>query len=170
MDLATLSCALAAWIGCSKYLDLIMHYILRSAIDEDFEFIYTVVKSTMRDYVEAIWGWDERTQRRIHEIRWNPFENMVIVVNGEDAGRLSVDSYDDHVHLNNIQILPEFQGQGLGTQIIQDILNRAGNRPVRLRVLRGNPAKQLYERLGFRVVRESEERFWMEWTSDSPNP
>lgn len=147
-----------------------MRYSLRPATDNDYEFMYTVLKRTMRDYVEVIWGWDERVQRRIHEIRWNPADNQIIVVDGQDVGRLSVDTYDDHVHLNNIQILPEFQGQGLGTAIIQDILRNAGSKPVRLRVLRGNPAKRLYERLDFKVIRESEERFWMEWVSDNSSP
>lgn len=147
-----------------------MEYSLRPATDEDYEFMYTVSKRTMREYVEAIWGWDERMQRRMHEVSWNPDHYQVIVVDGQDAGRLSVDAYDTYLYLNNIQILPEFQGRGLGTQIIRDMLTSAGDRSVKLRVLRGNPAKRLYERLGFKVVRESEERFWMEWSTDNPNP
>ncbi len=144
-----------------------MEYILRPATNEDYEFMYTVSKRTMREYVEAIWGWDERTQRRMHHVSWNPGNYQVIVVDGHDAGRLSVDTYDTYLYLNNIQILPEFQGRGLGTRIIQDILTSAGNKSVKLRVLRGNPAKRLYERLGFKVVRETDERFWMEWTGDN---
>jgi hypothetical protein len=39
----------------------------------------------------------------------------------------------------------------------------AQERPVRLRVLRVNPAQRLYLRLGFVITDESPERLTMEW-------
>jgi ribosomal protein S18 acetylase RimI-like enzyme len=60
--------------------------------------------------------------------------------------------------------LPEFQRDGIGTELVRRMLQRAKELdvPVRLRVLRVNPAKRLYERMGFVVTSEEPERFYMQ--------
>jgi ribosomal protein S18 acetylase RimI-like enzyme len=56
--------------------------------------------------------------------------------------------------LLQLQILPEHQRKGSGTQIVQSVLLEAkvARVPVVLIVLKSNPAKRLYKGLGFRVV------------------
>ncbi|WP_155803362.1 GNAT family N-acetyltransferase [Bordetella sp. FB-8] len=53
--------------------------------------------------------------------------------------------------LVQIQLLPEHQGQGIGERLIRGLLDdaRQAGLPVALSVLHGNPARRLYERLGF---------------------
>ena len=53
----------------------------------------------------------------------------------------------------DIALLPEMRGTGLGTAILTDLL-AAETRPVQLQVERTNPARRLYERLGFALVEE----------------
>jgi len=62
-----------------------------------------------------------------------------------------------------IQIAPDFQRQGLGEQALQTILDAADTQglPVSLAVLKANPAKRLYDRLGFAVVSETDIEFLM---------
>lgn len=51
--------------------------------------------------------------------------------------------------------MPDYQGQGLGTAVILDVIGQAASRrlPVELSVVPANPrAKHLYERLGFVVT------------------
>jgi ribosomal protein S18 acetylase RimI-like enzyme len=60
--------------------------------------------------------------------------------------------------LSQIQLEPDMQGRGIGKRLIRTFLDhpdRSGQ-PVRLLVLHGNPARRLYERLGFREVQVSE--------------
>jgi len=40
---------------------------------------------------------------------------------------------------------------------------RAAGKPVALRVLKPNPARRLYERLGFEIICETPERCFMRW-------
>jgi ribosomal protein S18 acetylase RimI-like enzyme len=70
---------------------------------------------------------------------------------------------ESEVILANIRVTPAQQGQGLGTAIIANILEEArqANLAVRLRVLKVNPARGLYERLGFRVVEETPTHYVM---------
>jgi len=83
-------------------------------------------------------------------------EDQIIIVDGRDVGRLAVDRYPDRINLRLIEILPEYQGRGIGTAIIQDILDEARQAkiPVTLMVLSINPAQRLYERLGFAAIEE----------------
>ena len=55
-------------------------------------------------------------------------------------------------------VLPEFQRRGIGTKLIAELVSRAQQRhvPVQLRVLKCNPARVLYERLGFQLAGETE--------------
>ncbi len=73
---------------------------------------------------------------------------------GEPLGRLLVAARRDAIHLVDIALLARARGQGIGTQLLCDLLEEGARRslPVRLQVRPGNPAFQLYTRLGFRLI------------------
>jgi ribosomal-protein-alanine N-acetyltransferase len=60
----------------------------------------------------------------------------------------------DEIHINNVAIRPPYRGQGLGTALMDRVLEAArglGARRATLEVRASNlPALRLYERLGFR--------------------
>ena len=59
------------------------------------------------------------------------------------------------LNVHEIQCLPEFQGKGLGTAVLQHVIEQGARRalPVTLSVVPANPrARRLYERLGFEVT------------------
>jgi len=109
----------------------------------------------MRDYVAAVWGWDERVQREHHARAFKPRHWRIIMVNGTDAGMLSVEYRPDEVYLSRIELLPGHQGRGIGTRIIGMLLADAGRRghDLVLDVLAVNErARALYRRLGLTEV------------------
>lgn len=127
-------------------------YTLREAKQGDFQSLYDIHKSAMHDYVDAVWGWDERDQSRRFREYFDRGGLQVIVVNGEDAGFLHVVHTEDDVDVVNIEIAPPHQGRGIGTSVLTDIISRARdeNVSVSLRVLKINEgARRLYERMGF---------------------
>jgi GNAT superfamily N-acetyltransferase len=141
---------------------------LRPAMREDGPFLYQLLVATMREYVEPLWGWDKEWQETYF---WARFEadlesgrRQIVVRDGEDIGVLVVEERADEILLSQIYILPTHQGQGIGTALIRSVLHRGAELglPVRLRVLRGNPARRLYERLGFAVTEETDTRTYME--------
>jgi ribosomal protein S18 acetylase RimI-like enzyme len=137
---------------------------LRPASVEDYDFLYALQRATYRDYVIQTWGrWDEAWQQDYFRSHFDPAQEQIIVVDGQDAGALSVDRRPDELFLANIQILPAYQNRGLGTALIRQLLTEAQARgvPLALHVLRVNPARWLYERLGFRVVEETPTHFVM---------
>jgi len=133
-----------------------MKYSLRPATAEDFEFIFQLNKTNMRKYVEVLRGWNDEAERAEKHRYFRPGHDQIIVIDGKDAGILVVDRSPTNLHLTHIELLPDYQGHGTGTVIIGDLLEEARQAQVAatLMVLTLNPARRLYERLGFRVVGE----------------
>lgn len=127
-------------------------YALRPATPDDFDFLFTLHRSAMRQYIETIWGWNDDWQQEYFRRKFDPAARQVVQVEGRDAGVVVVERRPDEVYLGLIELLPEYQGRGIGTQIVNDIKAAAhgAGLPMALHVLRSNdPARRLYERLGF---------------------
>lgn len=73
----------------------------------------------------------------------------IILLSGAPVGLLKVVRSPDNWDLVQIQILPEKQGKGFGSTILS--------------VLKANPARHLYERLGFRIVGENAQAYDMQF-------
>ncbi len=140
---------------------------VRPATEEDAAFAYRVLETTMRSYAEATWGiWNEAAARDAMLEDARASRSSIIDIDGAAAGLLRVDTLATNLQLEQIFLLPEHQRGGVGTKLVVRLQEDARrlNLPLRLRVLRVNPAKRLYERLGFRVVDETPERIFMEYT------
>ncbi|MEG2048577.1 MAG: GNAT family N-acetyltransferase, partial [Comamonas sp.] len=59
-----------------------------------------------------------------------------------------------HIHVIDIALLPNFQSRGLGTALMEAVMQsaRAQGKGVRLRVSRHNRAMDWYGRLGFHAT------------------
>jgi ribosomal protein S18 acetylase RimI-like enzyme len=136
---------------------------LRPTTIEDMDFLFDLHKAAMGDYVDQTWGWDDDWQREHFLNKFKPGMEQVILLEGETIGVISVERRQDEVFLGKISIHPRYQKSGIGTQLIQAVLDDAQDEglPVGLRVLKVNPARGLYERLGFEIVGESETHFMM---------
>jgi ribosomal-protein-alanine N-acetyltransferase len=89
----------------------------------------------------------------------NPDVSFLYVLRVPEKGIVAFCSFWlvlDEVHINNLAVLREFQGQGLGTAILEHAIEAAAKRGANratLEVRRSNaPARRLYERLGFEVA------------------
>jgi ribosomal protein S18 acetylase RimI-like enzyme len=128
---------------------------LRPATSADDELCYQLHCAAMRPYIEAIWGWDEATQRDFHNRGFDPDHTQIITVDGHDAGVLIVDHQPAQIYLARIELHPDYQSQGIGSRLIQRLLHEAAThrQPLILDVLTVNSrAYRLYQRLGFHEV------------------
>jgi len=139
-------------------------YTLRPATPADFDFLFALHRAAMRAYIEPIWGWHEDWQLEYFREKYDSRQRQIIQVEGQDVGVLVVERRADELYLGLIELLPAFQGRGIGAAIIRGLIAqaRAEGRPLELHVLRTNaPARRLYERLGLRVVAEEPNRYRM---------
>jgi GNAT superfamily N-acetyltransferase len=141
-------------------------YALRQAIRDDEPFLYELHREAMRDYVEITWGWNEAWQRTHFATHYSPLHNAVIVRTGSlpaDVGRLSLTRHWRSIFLRDIELAADERGHGIGSAIIGAVIALAeySDRYVELNVLACNPARHLYARLGFRVIRDDGARLRM---------
>jgi ribosomal protein S18 acetylase RimI-like enzyme/8-oxo-dGTP pyrophosphatase MutT (NUDIX family) len=139
----------------------ITNYRMRPATAADYTFLYNLKVACLKAYVAATWGWNEAFQQAHFAAQFDPHQSQIITVDGQDAGQLQVEYRPDVIFLAGLYILPGYQGRGLGTAVIRDLLTEAGRRPVALQVLKVNPAGRLYQRLGFRVTGETDTHYQM---------
>ncbi len=80
----------------------------------------------------------------------------VIEANGRGVGRLYRTMLGDEVRIVDIALLAEWCGQGIGGRLLAGVLAEADRegRAVSLHVEHWNPARRLYDRLGFLPVKE----------------
>lgn len=130
--------------------------VLRPASSLDIGFCWRLHEATLRCYVEATWGhWDEADQRRRFGAWFEPARLRIVEVDGARVGFLKVDADAARVTLLSIAVDPAHQRRGIGTWLVRRVVDEAGSRPVRLQVLKVNPARRLYERLGFVEVADT---------------
>jgi ribosomal protein S18 acetylase RimI-like enzyme len=140
-----------------------MDYRLRQATRADHDFLYRLHVAAMKEIVAQVWGWDDAWQERFFADGFDPAPARIIVVGGQDVGVIAVQWSDVDAYLVDIEIFPEYQGRGLGASVLRGVIAEADARtlPVRLQVLKVNPARRLYERLGFVVTGETETHYLM---------
>jgi len=132
-----------------------MKIALRAATEADYAWLYHLHELTMRDVIERTWIWDDVWQRQDFARRVRDYLAFVIEHEDRDIGGLVVETRPDSTHIHEVQILPVFQGRGVGSAVIQQVIAEAARRgvPVTLSVALANSrARRLYERLGFQVI------------------
>ena len=136
----------------------------RAASDADLDLIYQIVRDALGPYVVQTWGaWDDAAQRKRFDEVTRAQDHSILELDGQPIGCVCCREMDGELRLIRLMILPAYQNRGIGTQILREILAFADHRrlPVRLRVLRVNPARRLYERHGFVMGQASETHYTM---------
>jgi GNAT superfamily N-acetyltransferase len=159
-----------------------MSTVLRPALPEDESLLLEVYASTRADELQLVpWSDEEKrafvqlqfTAQSRHYTQYFPAAQWLIITTAAaPIGRLIIDRAGKEILLMDIALLPPYRNQGIGTALIRDLLDEAerADRPVRLHVEFFNPARRLYERLGFTQIGESGVHFEMEWRPMAERP
>lgn len=141
-----------------------MKYNLRPANREDIYWLDPFYERIMRPYVELTHEWNPTVFRE----NFNPANSQIIQVDGKDIGLYKYQIKDGALFLWDIQLDESFRNQGIGSDLIFRLKAEAERiaLPIRLRVLKGNPAFHLYRRHGFYTLEELDYCFEMEWNAN----
>jgi ribosomal protein S18 acetylase RimI-like enzyme len=135
---------------------------LRPAHGDDEAFLFELRKATMTEHLARA---GEPTDDAEHRARLlHRYDTArVICIDGAPAGLLKAHRTDAEWVVVQLQITPALQGRGIGERALRTVLRaaQADALPVTLKVLKGNPAKRLYDRLGFEIVGEDDAQFYM---------
>jgi ribosomal protein S18 acetylase RimI-like enzyme len=151
---------------------------LRPYRADDQEFLFKLYAST-RMHEIAGFGWPAAqqemflrmqfdAQRRSYEAAYPEAEHEIIERDEQPIGRMMVFRNEDSTLLVDIALFTEHRGLGIGGQLIRDLVQQCSRDrvPLRLQVLKANPALRLYERLGFRRTGEDQMYIQMERRPD----
>lgn len=140
-------------------------YSIRPAQKDELDALYAIHRAAMETYVSQTWGpWDDAFQRDFFANHW-PELRLAVDVDGVLAGFLDLDETPERIWVENLELGPAHHGRGIGSAILVSVQQRAAlhRQPVGLQVLKVNPARRLYERLGFLQTGETETHYQMTW-------
>lgn len=139
---------------------------LRPAEPGDTELLFQIYASTRQEEL-AVVPWDAATKEAFLRQQFTaqdtfyratfPDATYDLIVNGDEVlGRLYVDQGEQIWRVLDIALLPDHRGSGIGTGLLGEILAQAtqAGKPVQVHVERFNPARHLYDRLGFSEIED----------------
>ena len=148
---------------------------LRSMTVADLPFLYQVYAGTRaEELAQTAWTAEQKTaflqqqfsaQHDYYQANYPTAQFQVIEQQGKPIGRLYVDRWADQIRIMDIAVLPDQRGHGVGTQLLEAILNegRQAGLPVTVHVERFNPALRWYERLGFQIAEDKGVYYFLKW-------
>jgi len=143
-----------------------MSITLRDALPDDDPFLYEVYASS-REQELALVPWTEEqrkafllmqcnAQHSYYRAQYPDATHSIILRDDIRLGRLYVLRDKDAIRILDITILPEYRGAGVGTSLLQPLLEEAdqSKRSVQIYVETFNPSQRLFQRLGFKPIAE----------------
>lgn len=134
----------------------------KKATAQDIEFLLWLRKETMVEhYINA--GKEVNEESLLNRINYQFEYAKIILLKNQQIGLLKIAEQDNEIEIFQIQIAPNHQNKGIGSQIIQSIRKEASVKkiPVKLSVLKVNKAQTLYQNLGFEIYDENEFSYFM---------
>jgi ribosomal protein S18 acetylase RimI-like enzyme len=139
---------------------------LRPVEDADRPFLVELYGSTREEELAQV-DWDGPTRRAFVEHQFAAQDSAyrgnypgatldVIEVDGAPAGRLYVHRGPSDIRIMDIALAPPFRGRGIGASLLRSLMDEAdaSGRKLSIHVEMNNPARSLYDRLGFRPAGE----------------
>ncbi|WP_151476941.1 GNAT family N-acetyltransferase [Streptomyces albicerus] len=129
---------------------------IRAAADSDVESVAELRAAVLRDDLERLGRFDEHRVRQRLRDGFVPAYTRVIEVDGVFAGCVTLRPAEDAHWLEHFYLALRLQGRGIGSAVLSGLLAQCDRDAVRVRlnVLRGSPARRLYERHGFTLETE----------------
>jgi ribosomal protein S18 acetylase RimI-like enzyme len=136
---------------------------LRPAKPSDLGFCWPIYRDSMKPLTEAVGPWNEAEQQKLIKEAVAEAGTSILRQHEDDAGWLQVEETRHLVHLQQLFVLPAMRNRGLGTSFLTWMKERAERKrkDLTLDVLANNPARRLYERLGFKVVTTANNKITM---------
>lgn len=139
---------------------------LRRATVTDTKFLWEVFRVSMKDYITQTRGeWKEQREESQFRHQLDLSAAQVIQSENLDVGFIMAPIKDNARWIHTLCIVLEHQNRGIGTEVVRSVIAEAErqNMPLYLSVLKVNPARRLYERLGFVVIEDTEHHFTMKF-------
>ena len=147
------------------YKEKIEPITFRNYKDSDYDFVYNVKKNAYKKYVEEYWkNWNDNEQQIRFRKAIEQTKNItkIILYENEEIGFYQGELINKSTYyIENICIIPEYQGKGIGTKILKDVIEKYKNCNIEIQYFKSNPVGNLYKKLGFKIYDETEFHYKM---------
>ena len=133
------------------------HLTFAPARDNNYEWVFELKKATEKDYIRAIFGWDEEVQREFHKRAWLQEKPTIISLGNAKIGTYLLQERGYGYYFARFLILPEHQGRGIGSRVLSAVTKELDREHTacRLGYLQSNPrVSELHKRFGFVIHKE----------------
>lgn len=155
---------------------------LRHAVAQDEDFLRQLYLAT-QPIETASWNMSATAREQLLQMQFRgrsqtytaqypDAEDLIICLNEEGdverrVGRHLVMRQEEAILGIDLAVLPAYQRQGLGRLVLQGVQRQCAQEGLRFRlqVLHTNPARHLYDRLGFTIVSQDLLYAQMEWSA-----
>ncbi len=139
----------------------------RPALESDLNFLLDLRTKTMNPHLIAS-SLSTAVDSHMLRIKYKFEHASIIEYNRTSIGLLKIERKQDGIELIQIQIDPLYQGKGIGKKILEQIINEANSdkKSITLQVLKVNKAQRLYVKLGFKIIEESNDSYFMKYSND----
>ena len=159
-----------------------MNVQLRHAIAKDEDFLLQLYLET-QPIETASWDMNATAREQLLQMQFRgrsqtytaqypDAEDLIICLNEDGnverrVGRHLVMRQGEAILGIDLAVLPAYQNQGVGQLVLQGVQRQCAQEGLRFRlqVLHTNPARRLYDRLGFRMVSQDLLYAQMEWSA-----
>ena len=133
----------------------------RPISEADLPFLFELYASTREEELKQVdWSAEQKdaflrqqfgAQHTWWQTHYTGARFDLVLVDGVPAGRLYVDVWAREVRIVDIALMPAYRSGGIGTMLLRRVFEEgdAAGKPVSIHVEVFNPARRLYERLGF---------------------
>ncbi|WP_159819440.1 GNAT family N-acetyltransferase [Colwellia sp. 20A7] len=144
----------------------------RSVTHEDLDFLLILRKKSMSKHL-ANAKIKLTSEQHLDRVKEHYYDSHIILRDRKPIGLLklgivSLNNTSKSLHIRQLQILPEYQGKGIGSKVLTVVKKKALQLqlPITLNVLLKNPARGLYLRHGFQIEGKNKIEFQMRCSLD----
>lgn len=143
-----------------------MTLTMRRGTVDDEEWLFELFRSTMQNFIDKAWGWDELLQREGFVTTLPAKQFQILEQRGKAIASYHLSDKGDHFFLDMILVEPAQQRRGHGAHMLSQIkeISREQEKPVELSVLKTNPAVAFHTRAGFQQIQADEHSIRMRWS------
>ncbi len=146
-----------------------MGLLMRRGSQQDEDWLFELFRTTMQNYIDKAWGWDELLQREGFVTTLPAKQFQILESNGQAIASFHLSENREHYLLDIILVVPSHPRRGHGSRML-DLMketSRTTGKPIELSVLKANPAIEFHTRSGFQQIREDEHSVRMRWSGSS---
>ncbi len=126
----------------------------------DYSFVYNLTKRSVFDFVsrDVIWSkkhFDKDFHSEYKHLR-------ILYLRKRKIGFYMLENKPTHLFVTKLYLTESYRNKGIGSHLMKKFELETKKKRVRLEVWKGNPAKNIYKKLGYKTIGYKNHKYLME--------